>query len=283
MDTVTIGRAVSRLSGEPESLPARGCPDGVTIAIPNWNHEYLLSRSIFSGMKAAEALRRHNVPAEVLVIDDQSRDGSLVFLRQLEALYYQDGLRVLALARNGGLPVARNHALRHATYRHIAFMDADNELIPDNLHQFYRAIRQTGAAVVYGNLLSQGPDTSDITLISNESFQYRAFVENYIDAFALVDRLQILDAGGYLNGLEVQAREDWELYLHLAASGRRIVFVPLVFGIYHRVANSMLQEASESHGAQQRHMRRVFDQVDIRKRLMFNTRHLRYHPDIGYL
>jgi glycosyltransferase involved in cell wall biosynthesis len=282
MDMKPMERAISRLSAHSTWDGARNCRIGVTIAIPNWNHEYLLPRSIASALEAVRLLSQYDVPAEVLVIDDQSRDGSLVLLRQLEALYCQDGLRIMALARNGGLPAARNNALQHATYRYIVFMDADNELVPGNIHQFFRSIVETEAAVVYGNLISRGGASDEQSLVSNESFQYRAFLENYIDAFALVDRLQIFDSGGYLNTVEVEAREDWELYLHLAATGRRIIFVPLIFGIYYRLAHSMLRDAGASHEAQQIHMRRVFDQMGIRERLTFNTRHLRYHPDIGY-
>ena len=68
---------------------------GVTIAIPNWNHEILLPRSIASALRAVDLLRNEGVPAEVLVIDDASRDGSQTLLRQLEALYSKAGLRCL--------------------------------------------------------------------------------------------------------------------------------------------------------------------------------------------
>lgn len=282
MDGKTFSRAGPRLS-HPIVADARMCPAGVTIAIPNWNHEYVLPRSIGSALRAVKILREHQLHAEVLVIDDYSRDGSLTLLRQLEALYFEEGLRVHALTQNHGLPVARNYALLEAAYRYIVFTDADNELVPENLYQFYRAMTQTGAAVVYGNLIQQEQTAGDTTLISNESLQDRIFEVNYIDAFALVDRLQILDAGGYVSSVDVQAREDWELYLHLASSGRRIVFVPLIFGIYYVIEGSMNQEAKESHSRQQAYIRRVFNQLGIREHLALNTRHLRYHPDIGYI
>ncbi len=288
-------RALSRLTTQGGAREYPTPPTGVTIAIPNWNHELMLPRSIGSALRAVHALREIGVAGEVLVIDDRSRDGSLTLLRQLEALHYADGLRVLALGRNSGLPMARNAALAHATYQYIVFMDADNELVSENLPLFYRAIRDTAAAAAFGNLLRQedgagddptDPDAGPVTLVSNESFQPRIFRENYIDAFAIFDRIQVLDADGYLNAIEVEAREDWELYLHLAASGRRIIFVPVVFGIYHSMPGSMIQEADagdDGHRAQKEYIRRVFDQLGIRAALPLATRHLRYHPDVGYL
>src|SRR5687768_16903497 len=93
------------------ALGAGAAAPGVTVAIPNWNHELLLARSVGSALRAVRLLRLRGVPGEVLVVDDASRDGSLVLLRQMEALHYGDGLRVLALGRNGGLAATRNAAL----------------------------------------------------------------------------------------------------------------------------------------------------------------------------
>jgi glycosyltransferase involved in cell wall biosynthesis len=262
--------------------PPAAAPPGVTVAIPNWNHELLLARSVGSALRAVRLLRARGIPGEVLVVDDASRDGSPVLLRQLEALYYGDGLRVVALARNGGLATARNTALREASQRYVVFMDADNELVPENLFAFYRSIRDTRAAGVYGNLLSRRRDSGHVVALSNESVQDRMFEANYVDAFAVFDRVQLLDCGGYSDSPAVRSREDWELYLHLAACGRRIVFVPLVLGFYHDLPGSMIKHSADE-ASQQAHLKRVYDQLGGRRRLPLNTRHLRYHPDVGYL
>jgi glycosyltransferase involved in cell wall biosynthesis len=256
---------------------------GVTVAIPNWNHELLLARSVGSALRAVRLLRSRGVPGEVLVVDDASRDGSIVLLRQMEAMHYGDGLRVLALGRNGGLAATRNAALREASHRYVVFMDADNELLPENLYHFYRAICDTGAAGVYGNLLSRRRDSGNVAVLSNESFQDRMTEHNYIDAFGVFDRPQLLDCGGYSDSPGVRSREDWELYLHLAACGRKVVFVPLVFGFYHDLPGSMIKQSADSEAAQNRYVTRVFDQLGARGRLPLNTRHLRYHPDVGYI
>jgi glycosyltransferase involved in cell wall biosynthesis len=286
----TLGAAVdgngrttaSELCSSSSVDAVRNCTAGVTVAVPNWNHELVLPRSIGSALRAAAALRGHGVPAEALVIDDASRDGSPTLLRQLESLHYGDGLRVLLLPRNIGLPAVRNLALSRASYRYVVFMDADNELVPENLYQFYRAITQTRGAAVYGNLISRRRDTGQAVVISNESFQSRMFESNYVDAFALFDRVQVQDAGGYSTSEAVKAREDWELYLHLAAAGRKIVFTPLVFGLYHDLPNSMIK-CSPNEFDQAANFRRIFNQLRVRDRLPLNTRHIRYHPDVGYL
>jgi hypothetical protein len=121
-----------------------------------------------------------------------------------------------------------------------------------------------------------------VAVLSNESFQDRMFDDNYVDAFGLFDRDQLLDCGGYSDAPAVRSREDWELYLHLAACGRKVVFVPMVFGFYHDTPGSMIKQSRQTEAEQKAHLRRVYNQLGLRGRLPLNTRHLRYHPDLGY-
>lgn len=255
--------------------------EGVTVVIPNWNHELLLPRSVLSGLRALEVLRAGGTPGEVLVVDDASRDGSPTLLRQLEALYHRAGLRVLALARNGGLAAARNLGLTQARYRSVVLMDADNELVPANVPAFHRALRETEAAGVYGNLLvRKGSSRTAVNVASNESFQSRMFQDNYVDAFAIFDRVQLLDGGGYEGSC--RSLEDYEQALHLACTGRRLVFVPLVFGYYYDMPGSMLKDETVRAASHQR-AQRIFNQLGARPHLPPNTNRLRFHPELGYL
>jgi succinoglycan biosynthesis protein ExoO len=255
---------------------------GVSIVIPNWNHEILLPRSISSGLRSLEALRREGIPGEVIVHDDSSRDGSQTLLRQLEALYYDRGLRCLTFNSNVGLAASRNKSARYGKYRYVAFLDADNELIPENLSIFLRTLQETKAAVAYGNLLLRTP-TSDRAhyMHSNECFQKKLFRGgNYIDAFSVWDKLQLLDMGGYDESY--RTLEDYEMWLRLATNGRRIVFVPAVLGYYYVLPESMSQDCQRLETTQAR-ITRIYDQVKVRERLRTNTNHLRYHPELGYL
>ena len=256
---------------------------GVTIAIPNWNHEVFLPRSVGSGLAAVKELRRHGLAGEVLVVDDQSRDGSPVLLRQLEALYYGDGLRVLIQAENGGVCRARNEALRRARHRHVLVMDADNEVIPENVVLFHRALNDTGAAIAYGNLIAHEWHKPSLRLGSNETFQPKIFHANYLDTFSMLDRDQVLTrTRGYSQDARVQSLGDWEFLLSIAANGGKIVFVPVVLGNYYYLPGSMLQEGAGRDARQTDLIRRTYDQAGVRRSLPANACHLRYHPDIGY-
>ncbi len=254
---------------------------GVSIVIPNWNHEVLLPRAITSALRAVEILSGEGRPAEVLVIDDSSRDGSQTMLRQLEALYYRNGLRCLAFSANAGLASSRNQGMNHARQIYVAFLDADNELIPENLPLFIKTLEQTQAAVAYGNLLVRTPSAKySHHVLSNESIQKKLFHWNSVDAFSVWDRVQFLDVGGY--DASYRFLEDYEMWLHLATNGRRIVFVPAVLGYYYLMPVSMSTDVPKQEIVKERILR-IFNQVKVRNFMHMNTFQIRYHPDIGYI
>lgn len=258
-------------------------PAGISIITPNWNHEYLLGRSMHSALRTVQLLRAEGVPAEIIVIDDASRDGSPTLLRQLEALYFEEGLRVRLLGCNGGPVQARNYALHVAKYRHVLTLDADNELFPENIIYFYRSSLATGAAITYGNLIILYDNKPEF-ITSHQSYQFD-IKDNLIDTMCILDRSQIFQVGGYFdNQRRLMGIEDWLLHLHLALSGRLIVFVPMLFGRYYMLDYSVFREFDKEHSQQYRnYLRRVYDQLGIRRSGLLNTRWLRYHPDLGYI
>jgi succinoglycan biosynthesis protein ExoO len=216
--------------------------DGVTIFIPNWNHRSYLPRSVHSALCAVEHLREAGFSAEILVIDDASRDGSQKLLRSIQMLYGVSPLKTLFLKQNLGLPRLRNLALQISRFRYVCMLDADNELIPDNLPLFLQSIIDTDAALVYGNLIAKAQGEEVIRLWSSRAATMRLTRNNYIDAFALVDARRLLKAGGYNSDPRLYGYEDWEIVLHLIAEEEKIVFVPAVMGYYYRTPGSMLQE-----------------------------------------
>ena len=175
--------------------------------------------------------------------------------------------------------------MAEARFRYAVPLDADNELIAENVHLFHRSLRETGAAAAFGDLLVRRTCAEHAhAIVSNRSFSRTmfAFNRNYIDAFAMLDRVQVRDVGGY--DAVCKANEDYELWLHLASLGRRVLFVPVAFGYYFEHAGSMInRENHDENLAVHRLARRMYNQVGARPGLPLETNHLRYHPDLGYL
>ncbi len=215
--------------------------DGLTIVIPNWNHRPYLPRSIHSALQGLKRLEENGYSGEIIAIDDASRDGSQKLLRSIQMLYGEPTVKTLFLPQNLGLPRVRNLGLRMSRYRYVCLMDADNELIADNLPLFLQSIIETGAALVHGNLLEkQGEQVTQ--MLSGRVANLRLTDRNFIDAFALVDAKELLRLGGFVSDPQLYGHEDWEMLLHLIFEGKQVVFVPTVMGYYYRNPRSMLEE-----------------------------------------
>src|SRR5919202_3938584 len=224
----------------------RKAENGVTIFIPNWNHRPYLPRSIRSALEAIERLEEAGFSGELLIIDDASRDGSQKFLRTVRVLYEDVPLETLFLERNFGLPRLRTLAMRMSRYRRVCMLDADNELVADNLPLFLQSALKTEAALVHGLLIDKREGRmTGIRSDSVASMQLTA--GNYIDSFALVDAKRLLQVGGYLADPRLP-HEDWEMVLHLIAEEEQVVFVPLVMGYYHLAPGSMYSETAQDKG-----------------------------------
>lgn len=82
-------------------------------------------------------------PAEIVVVDSGSTDGSVEFLRR-----EHPGVRVVALGRNAGPAVARNRGFDAARHDRILFVDNDVQVETDCLAALDRALSTHGDAVL---------------------------------------------------------------------------------------------------------------------------------------
>ncbi|MFQ3582981.1 MAG: glycosyltransferase family A protein [Chloracidobacterium sp.] len=251
--------------------------DGITIGMANWNHRLFLPRSVNSARQALQTLATRGVPGELIVVDDASRDGSVEWLAQASAWLSDLPLRVSFQPHQQGPAAARNRILQMARYRYICWLDADNILQGANLWLFWRAIRETGAAVVYGNLIVK-EDGRVRALTSNVVYRSAVFHMNETDMCSLCDARQLLQCGGLQTEPSINSNEDWELFLHLADDGRLIVFVPAVFGTYY-VRRQSLSYGFTPPNAVVRRMHDHQRHRSLEGRILGRV----YHPDIGWL
>jgi GT2 family glycosyltransferase len=127
---VEYSRTVPSLVRE---FPPLGAQEPLTVAIPNFNGRQEIGDAI------ASVLQSTYRPAEILVIDDGSTDGSAEFIRQR----FPD-VRVIELGRNSGgmLNQVRNRALREAKTRLVFLMDHDIILEPSCLSVLVSEMRR---------------------------------------------------------------------------------------------------------------------------------------------
>lgn len=82
---------------------------------------------------------------ELLCVDNGSDDGSIAWLRQAAATDRR--IRVMVMTATKGPAHARNHALRRASGRYIAFLDSDDIWMPNKLARQIPALRDSGAGM----------------------------------------------------------------------------------------------------------------------------------------
>lgn len=98
----------------------------VDVIIPVFNGARFVERAIASvRSQTRDAVR------EIICIDDASTDGSGAVLDRLAAV--EPRLVVLTQPGNGGVAAARNRGVRHGRAEAIAFLDQDDEWLPDKL------------------------------------------------------------------------------------------------------------------------------------------------------
>ena len=92
----------------------------------------------------ASVLHQSFADIEVVCLDDGSSDRSLSLLRQAA----REDARVRVLTQpNQGVAAARNRLLEQARGQYIAFVDADDLILPRYVSALYAATRQTRAQV----------------------------------------------------------------------------------------------------------------------------------------
>jgi glycosyltransferase involved in cell wall biosynthesis len=129
------------------SSPGREIPD-VSVLVPCFNKAGYIEETLASVYAQAAtspaAAARADKGIEIIVVDDGSTDGSVAVLER-----HRDRC-MLILGPNRGASAARQTALCQARGRYIAYLDADDLLLPDALARLVGALETSGGDVAYG-------------------------------------------------------------------------------------------------------------------------------------
>jgi len=108
------------------ALTSRNPTTRVTAIIPTYNRLSLLREAVFS------VLAQTYPPAELIVVDDGSADGTKEFCMELSA-ERPDTFRYLRFAHSGLPGKVRNAGARAAKGEYLAFLDSDDLWKPEKL------------------------------------------------------------------------------------------------------------------------------------------------------
>jgi glycosyltransferase involved in cell wall biosynthesis len=187
------------------------------------------------GTYVIEAVRsvREAEEIELVVVDDASRDPATIdALAELE----RDGVRVVRVAKNVGVPEARMIALRQTSAPYVFPLDADDELLPGALARMAdRLDADPDAAVCFGDYVEFGVQQI-VRSVPQRLDPYRVAYSN--DWGASMFRRSVLEqVGGWLpDGHDGRTfpYEDWHVWMSLAERGERGVYMGPGFVTYRR-------------------------------------------------
>jgi glycosyltransferase involved in cell wall biosynthesis len=231
---------MSRSAEAPGTLP-------VTALIPAYNRPEMTARAVRSALGQVP-----RPPAEVLVVDDCSTDGT-------GEAAAEAGARVVRHERNQGEGAARNTGLAEATQPWIALLDSDDVWRPGFLATLWPLT--DGHVLVAGSALRRGPAAGQAryagpirprarTLSSPAVLLYP---ENFVTNSGVMVRADVVrDAGGYVPGLRFGA--DLDLWLRVLERGPGVMS-PAVVVDYELHAGQVTQDRDGMAAAQLEVMR----------------------------
>jgi glycosyltransferase involved in cell wall biosynthesis len=194
----------------------------ISVVIPAYNRAHLLPRAL-----ASVEVQRPRRPAEVIVVDDCSTDGTADVAERL-------GVRVVGHSENRGAASARNSGFRAASQPWVALLDSDDEWLPHHLDTLWRA--RDGHVLVSGAALACGQDAADVRYhgtpeprpVSLQSPAAIVYPENFIAASgALVRTAAVRTAGGYKTSLRYA--EDFDLWIRILEQGTGLALPDVVY------------------------------------------------------
>ena len=217
-------------------------PLPVTVVIPAYNRPDMVKRAVRSALD-----QRPRPPAEVIVVDDCSSDDTADAARAA-------GATVISHEVQRGGAAARNTAIRAAAHDWIAFLDSDDELLPNHLAALWPL--RDGHVILGSSAIVCAPDPADDSLIGRAGWGKPAVLTRpesvlrhgnvLVTSSVIVRRDVAIAAGLFTEGMK--RSEDLDLWLRILERGTGYVG-PHVTVRYHRHPGQVTEDLTKTFDA----------------------------------
>lgn len=241
------------------SLDRETCDDEsismISVIIPAYNRAPTLRRAIES------VLRQTAQELEVIVVDDASTDASAEIARGVE----DPRVRCITHPSNRGGAVARNTGIMAAAGDYLAFLDSDDEWLPEHLADSLAFLQEHAADGVFGSFFLVEREGQVATCVCKDRSEKLSMAE-YIwsgdrrgDArtSTFVFRREAIRA--ILFDPELRKHQDWDLAIRFADRFRLLSRARPTVVIHHDAGNRM--SAKVNHEATRRLLARHLDRL----------------------
>jgi glycosyltransferase involved in cell wall biosynthesis len=227
----------------------------VSVVIPTYNRASVVTRAVRS------VLAQTHRNFEILVVDDGSTDETAAVVSALR----DDRIRYLPSSRQSGASAARNRGIDAARGDVVAFVDSDDEWLPEKLELQLARLRDTDprTALVYCRLQRHDdltdrpiPDRSRQQPIHEGDVYWRLLTGWHpaTPSLVIIRRDALRDVGGFDTAL--YTGEDYDLWLRLGRAGHWFAVVDEALVVKHERAGLQLMR----NPAARRYSERLLDQ-----------------------
>lgn len=182
----------------------------ITVVIPAFNR----SEKILRALKSVQNQTYENW--EAIVVDDASKDNTV---KSVQGLSFQDRrISCVLHSSNKGAQAARNTGIRKALGEWVAFLDSDDEFLPESLAARINIALTEKSSAVHSHAYIMHTDKARMTYAA-PAFRgriYKDILKKDGPTFpALLVQKKSLENIGYLDE-DILAFQEWDTYIRLA-------------------------------------------------------------------
>lgn len=191
--------------------------------MPTWNRKHCIKNAINS------LFSQTYQNFELIIIDDGSTDGTDIYINDLYKEEIKNGkIKYIKLPENRGAASARNEGLKIAKGNWIAYLDTDNEMLPEFLSTFASNIKENSEnKTFYAQIKHRNSGA-----IIGHKFNFDELIKkNYIDMGVFVHSIDLYKELGDFD-VNMTILEDWDLIIKYTEKYKPI-FINKVFLDYY--------------------------------------------------
>lgn len=203
----------------------------ISVITPAYNAERFIEDAINS------VLRQTYTHWEMIIVDDCSTDRT----REIIKLYLRKDTRIklIELKNNSGPAVARNVAFEHARGRYLAFLDADDQWMPEKLEKQLNFMQERQIAfsfTKYIKIKESNTETHSVVHIPDYVTYKQLLKHNVIGCLTVMLDTEMI---GEVKMVNMRSRQDYALWLTLCKRGFTAYGLQEVLAKYRIVGNSI--------------------------------------------
>lgn len=200
----------------------------VDIIIANYNQGKFAQRCLDSVLKQDYP---HDL-LKVTIIDDGSTDGSRFEIQKATKILDTHIQYEIVYKTNGGTASARNKGLNKTNNAVVAFLDIDDEYLPNKIStSVIELLRYPKTGVIYSDYIEVFLDKKIVN--AKPSFNKKDLL---MSCMVSTNSIYLREAIDYIGEFDesVKGVEDYDSYLRIVNAGYMIRHIPEILFIYHQ-------------------------------------------------